>query len=708
MSTDDRVCLVSPTGSGKSTMGAQIASHYGSVCWVAHRRELIDQARDTLIEWAPDTLRTVVTVQSVNRPSRELYDLLIVDECVTGDTRIGQTMAEHIRCGDRVPAIDHDTGATAFPRVLRIYQRIYEGNLIRLHIGATVLTCTDNHPIWIEGKGYVRAEEIIPGEVCCVRQEVRRYGPNRPRALYVLEGMQVHGVLKNHGGNESSIRLEEDACKQPNEPTRGQGQTIRDTQKNRARSIGAGRQREGSDCCRASHFQCDENANECDRSHWSAKDGGISNPLQDRCGQCETENSNRSRWSESPRDQSEASGCEEGCLLALARVDRVESVKQAGSTGITVYNFETEGVHTYFANNVLTHNCHHYAAEDWQNVITNVRHARLVGLSATPQRTDGKGLKGIFDRLVVSATYSELLALGHLCPCRITAGPEDKEGLAAQPLEAYQKHGEGRLTLAFAPTIALAEKWCEEFNNAGIPSACVFGKTADREDILNRFRSGQIRVVWNVSVLTEGFDVPAVDCVLLARSVGNAGLFVQITGRGLRPVPGKEYLRLIDLAGNYRVHGLPTEDRAYSLEGKAIRRAKVQKLRQCPACGGVAIAWLRGCPECQYVTPVRKMKLKIDNQALIEVFDGENTPVDAKDDYLDFLRAEQRKPTLKKPKGYTLQWVIGRYKKAFGRVPVIRDATPQEKAQYFRGLIFGVGIMRAKFMYKAVFGHLPP
>ena len=352
---------------------------------------------------------------------------------------------------------------------------------------------------------------------------------------------------------------------------------------------------------------------------------------------------------------------------------------------------------------LLVDECHHYAADDWRKVTEMVEHRRLIGLSATPQRADGKGLKSMFDRIVVSATYSELLKSGHITPCKITAGPPDKEGLAAQPLESWLKHGEDRLTLAFAPSIALAEKWCEEFRFHGIEAETVFGKTHNRYEVLQRFRDGKTRVVWNVGVLTEGFDLPAVDCILLARTVGNAGLYVQITGRGLRPSPGKSYLRLIDLAGNYRTHGLPTEDRAYSLEGKAIRRAKIAKLRQCMACGAVAVAWVGKCGECGYVTPMHRLPVRVHSEELLEVYNGDDTPVEAKDTELERLLAECRL------KGHRIGWVKSRYKELFGRVPVIRGTELHERQGHYKGLIASgrYAPWLAKSICQKLFGQFP-
>ena len=348
--------------------------------------------------------------------------------------------------------------------------------------------------------------------------------------------------------------------------------------------------------------------------------------------------------------------------------------------------------------------CQHQPSDVWSKVTELVQHVKMVGLTATPSRGDGRGLEGQFDRIVVAATYSELLERKLLVPCRITAGPEDQEGMSAQPLKAWKEHGEDARTIAFAPSIPLAEKWTEEFNAAGIPSTCVTGKSPNRADIIDAFRGGRTKVIWNYAILTEGFDVPEVACILLARKCGTPSLYLQIVGRGLRAAPFKTHCRLIDLAGNYRDPdlGIPTLDREYSLIGKAIRRNKVQRLRQCMRCGTVCLAWVGECPECKFVTPRRKLPIKIDDQDLLEVYDGQDTHPTVRDRFLAHLRKEQLEY------GHGIQWTINHYKKLFGSAPVIRDATELEKSQFHVGMIYGLGASRAQHAYKAVFGHYPP
>ncbi len=325
--------------------------------------------------------------------------------------------------------------------------------------------------------------------------------------------------------------------------------------------------------------------------------------------------------------------------------------------------------------------CHHYASDDWSKITTLVTHAHRIGATATPERSDGRALCGIFSDIVVAAKYSELISAGHIVPCKITAAELDSPDISCAPLRAYQEHAAGLRTIAFAPTIETAERWAREFCCAGIPSALITGETQNRADILSRFANGEFRVLWNVYVLTEGFDDPGIQCVILARKFGHVGQYIQATGRGLRPAPGKDCLRLIDLCGNWIEHGIPTEDRSYSLTGKPIRRSKVQRLRQCMGCGTVCVAWVGKCPECGYVAPRRKLPVRVGSEQLLEVYDGENTPVPYKDAELDRLRSIQR------DRGYSLQWVCKEYRQQFGRNPVIRDADMSEIEGYRRYLI---------------------
>ena len=371
-----------------------------------------------------------------------------------------------------------------------------------------------------------------------------------------------------------------------------------------------------------------------------------------------------------------------------------------GRTCMTVQSVKEDSSHEYDL--MVFDELHHIPAECWSTVTKFVRHKRFVGMTATPRRSDGKGLKPYVDRLVIAATYAELLERELLVPCQIahpSGVPEN--GLGANPLQAWLKCGQDRLTLAFAPNKELATKWCDEFKTHGIESECVFGTTVNREALLDRFRSGAIRVLWNVGVLTEGFDVPEVGCVLLARSVKETELYMQIVGRGLRPAPGKTDMILIDLADAFVLHGAPTDDREYSLADDLIKRRapKIGQFRQCLGCGSLPKAWQRKCPFCGYEADIKHPALRVLNNEMLMVYQAEITPIAVRAKVLEFLRGEQKK------RGLQLNSVIKQYKELFGCAPHISDATPAEKARYFKSIkVIGPA---APWVYRTIFGELP-
>lgn len=253
---------------------------------------------------------------------------------------------------------------------------------------------------------------------------------------------------------------------------------------------------------------------------------------------------------------------------------------------------------------LLWDEAHHAAAETYSTVLQAYTDVLQAGLTATPQRRDGKPMADHYDLLVVAAQYSELLASGDLVPCRV-ARPDEYLGsdLARPPLEEWQAKANGALTFGFAQTVKLAKQYADEFNAAGIESAAVDANTPEdeRAELLERFRAGEIRVLWNVYVFTEGVDVPAAECCLLARGVSHAGPYLQIVGRVLRPFPGKTSAMLLDLSGASHLHGYPTQDREYGLDGRPIRVVG-EALKNCPQCGACVPVAVRVC-ECGYEWP---------------------------------------------------------------------------------------------------------
>lgn len=316
---------------------------------------------------------------------------------------------------------------------------------------------------------------------------------------------------------------------------------------------------------------------------------------------------------------------------------------------------------------VVLDEAHHYAAAEWSHVARYYEGAIRLGLTATPERGDGAALGDIFDHIVLGPTVAELTERGLLVPCDIV-GPRRKQRKSVAgggPLEAYLKWCRCKRTVIYCATVAHAEETAAEFRSEGYRCAVIEGKTheTERATALTRFADGSLTVLINVYVLTEGWDCPATECIIVARGVGHAGMGLQIIGRGLRPSPGKNRCLVCDLAGSWTAGGLPlpTDPVEYSLEGRAISTLKsLHPLRQCPQCGATYRAGtVRECPRCGFSLPVyvpRKTREELQAMAARE-------PVEKRAQYWQYLQSEQAK------RGYRHGWAYHRFVAKYGCEP---------------------------------------
>lgn len=255
---------------------------------------------------------------------------------------------------------------------------------------------------------------------------------------------------------------------------------------------------------------------------------------------------------------------------------------------------------------------HHVLAKTWNKLLPPS--GLIIGLTATPMLASGDGLGAVFTAMVVAASKEELRASGVLVPCEVISpdralGPGE---LAQDPVDAYQAHTPGEQAIVFASSVDVAIQYACAFRDRGIEAAAVWGAmpAKAREDAMQGFREGRIRVLTNVAILTEGFDHPATSVCILARSVGHLGLYDQMVGRVLRAAPGKERAVLLDLTGATHVCGPPDEERRFSLEGRGLRRAKVfLDVSFCRVCGAVVGGPV--CAVCEYAGPMAKRKPRV-------------------------------------------------------------------------------------------------
>ncbi|SHJ46056.1 DEAD/DEAH box helicase [Desulfofundulus thermosubterraneus] len=217
-----------------------------------------------------------------------------------------------------------------------------------------------------------------------------------------------------------------------------------------------------------------------------------------------------------------------------------------------------------------------------------------LGVTATPDRLDKIGLKHVFDEVIHALTIGFMIESGYLVPVRgvlVNVG-FDLDGAAvnsetgdfsdsslARVMEspavveaiarAWVEKGENRKTVAFAPSVRMAGELAEALRGMGVAAAFVSGDTPEHErrELLRQFSDGEIRVLANCMVLTEGFDCPDIECILMARPTKSRALYQQAVGRGLRPAPwaGKADCLVLDVVGNSLKHKLVT---VASLEGK--------------------------------------------------------------------------------------------------------------------------------------------
>jgi superfamily II DNA or RNA helicase len=364
---------------------------------------------------------------------------------------------------------------------------------------------------------------------------------------------------------------------------------------------------------------------------------------------------------------------------------------------------------------VIWDEAHHAAADTYQTVLGSYPTALHAGLTATPQRRDGRTLGDHYDAIVIVAQYSELLAAGHLVQCRVSR-PDQYLGsdLAKHPLEAWRTLTPNALTFAFAPDVKRAHQYARDFLDAGISSAALDADTPDdeRKRLLADFRAGHIRVLWNVYVLTEGVDVPAAQCCLLARGVSHAGPYLQIVGRVLRPAPGKDHAVLLDLSGASHLHGFPTQDREYALDGSPIRVVG-EPLKNCPQCGATIPVMAPVCPQCGYVFEREARRAPriwdLELKWAVDQAGGDPSAVSPEHKSREF----QRLRSVAQSRRWGITWAIKEYKKLFGEPPQLGDVTDKEKMHQLQDWIavarqrgFKPGF--AKVRYKETFGTWPP
>jgi len=591
---------------------------------LAHRKELIDQPVERMTayypDWQgrvgvvmaetdqPDLPLTVATIQSLTASPRRLerilahgpIDYLVTDECFPAGTLVDGRPIESIQAGDQVSAWSKAAGMT-ISRVVGTMQRPAPAYLVRITAGDRQIVCTYNHPI-LTRFGWRRAGELNTEEEIHVSnidlQSMRKGVFTAKPGPGVQPAENRKSLLRTDlraGSSFASDVQDQPAVCQPADESEQSDEKFGEPAENEryAASYGA-----SSEDARREWYGINATATG-PGDGFGRMGAGLPDPDRDGAqkritgshllqgGRCQSgyQAGLRGRRTFSPGPGAPGAGPQEGCDTRLARVDRVEIFERGRDDEFErlcpdglVYNLEVEGVHTYTANGIVVHNCHHHTDKNtYSQVLARLRAAnpalRHLGVTATPIRADGDGLGGVYQKesfhypinwgiskgYLVNIRWLAIEAAISLEGIKVIHGDFQRGALGrvyetAELLElvvrSYREYAAERQAIAFTVTVDGAHRLAQTFRAAGIEAASADGTTdkKERQDILDRFAGGRLQVLCNVGLYTEGLDVPQASCILMARPTRSDGLYVQCMGRALRLYPGKEDALILDFA----------------------------------------------------------------------------------------------------------------------------------------------------------------
>lgn len=328
---------------------------------------------------------------------------------------------------------------------------------------------------------------------------------------------------------------------------------------------------------------------------------------------------------------------------------------------------------------IVIDEAHLAVAETYRKVVEDCGNPRLLLLTATPIRLDGRGMREVADLIVPTCSTAELIAEGLLAPVRYYAPSRpdltgvrtvagdyaagdlakamNKPSITGDAVAHYQKLAHGRPAVAFCTNIAHAKETAVAFRQAGYKAVAISGdsKPEERDAALHGLNAGDIDVVCNCALWVAGVDAPAIGCIIMLAPTKSLTKYLQSIGRGLRTHPGKSDCIVLDHAGNAFTHGLPTEERDWSLDG-AKKRAKqaddVEPVRQCERCYFVHSP-APVCPNCGHAHPVKERKINKTEGELAELTEIKRQ----KRQEVGRARTYQDLIAIAKERNYAMGWV---------------------------------------------------
>jgi len=275
---------------------------------------------------------------------------------------------------------------------------------------------------------------------------------------------------------------------------------------------------------------------------------------------------------------------------------------------------------------VIMDEAHHIVAEGHARIISNYPKKDIVGFTATPIRMDGKGLGDVFDVLLTAAYPSDLIKDKKLAKPKSFSVPDEflpdltrirramgdyvlpqlservnRKKLVGSIVGEYLKRAKDKTAICFATGLEHSKHIVNQFIAAGVPAEHLEGSmdAKERDGIVNRLREGETKVVSNVGILHEGFNLPKTYAVILARPTLSLALYLQQVGRALRRYGNINPL-ILDHARNVLRFGLPEADREFDLHNTVVVNVKQSTVKKCPECFVIISLGCKTCPECGY------------------------------------------------------------------------------------------------------------
>ena len=639
-----------PTGGGKSRIIRQIVDDYSQskkvIYLIAHRQTLVEQLSNEIkeadikhgiIQAGMPYIRYRVQVCSMQTLVRRLDklaepEILIADECFPRDTMIDGKLIQDIVAGDMVISYDEKTDRFVRNKVLSVMKREYRGDLVRIKDRNRTVHCTTNHPFYT-ADGWKKAEELCCGEyVRCLWKSVRVENEEKD----MLGNLQKDEIVTDHEQDKLQVCIGKAEAQQYDSLSGSKGEAEEYPQGDGLEASYAGREREAySKACHGyvrATFKRLRYGNRAGNSDKTTTRKRISALLQGRFGNTRISSCNRDRRSLTPSIGTPISRCEEGRIFRYTRLESVEILKQGSREWLDamredchVYNIEVEQTHTYCVQGLVVHNCHHLKSNSYMNILNRWPKAKLLGMTATPQRIDGKGFDDIFDELILGPKMRDLIDAGYLSDYEYYAPASvdmdgvhqvggdynakesldrvDRKVITGSAVEHYRKYADHQPAIASCVSIAHSEHVAQEFRDAGYKAIAVNSRMDQLEvkRAIAGLKDGSTEILTQCEMLGEGVDIPAATCLIGLRPTASLVIYLQHCGRVLRKAKGKDKAIILDHVGNWSRFGLPDDERVWTLQGKPKGAKEPSKYKRCPECLRPVLVSAKKCEFCGYV-----------------------------------------------------------------------------------------------------------